>query len=208
MEDERPSSHPPTFSDPATWVATHGDFLFRQALLRLRDRGRAEEMVQETFLAALKAREGFAGRSSERTWLVGILKHKIVDHLRKASREVLVAEVERLPYEAEGPFHRDGEWQGHWRPGDGGGPTAWGETPLTNLERKTFREALRLCLEKLPARMAGAFTLREVDGLSGEEVCKALNVTPTNLWVMLHRARTQLRRCLEAHWVGSRDEGG
>ena len=207
MEDELSPSHP-QLSDPAIWVERYGDFLFRHALFRLRDRWWAEEMVQETFLAALKARGGFAGRSSERTWLVGILKHKIVDHLRQASREVFVEDVERLPWEAERPFAGEGEWKGHWRGGDGGGPAAWGETPFTDLDRKAFREALGVCLSKLSSRMASAFTLREVDGLSSEEVCKVLNVTPTNLWVMLHRCRMHLRRCLEVHWFGSRAERG
>jgi RNA polymerase sigma-70 factor (ECF subfamily) len=167
-------------------------------LLRLRDRDLAEEAVQETFLAALKARHTFSGRSSERTWLVGILKHKVVDHFRKLSREPFAETVEQ----EEGSFIEEGEWRGHWRAGDG--PLDWGPVP----DRKAFWEVLDACLLKLPPRLADAFTLREIDGLSGEEVCKVLRVTPTNLWVMLHRCRAQLRRCLEVNWFGSRSERG
>lgn len=203
MEDELSLSHH-TLSDPATWVERHGDYLYRNALLRLRDRDLAEEAVQETFLAALKDRNAFAGRSSERTWLVGILKHKIVDHFRKVSRESFAEAMERLPYEEERPFLGEGEWKGHWRGGDGGGPAAWGTS--TDLDRREFWEVFNACLSRLPSRLVEAFTLREIDDLSSEEVCKVLRVTPTNLWVMLHRCRMQLRRCLEVNWFGSRPE--
>lgn len=203
METSARASH--RLSDPATWVAQYGDYLFRNALLRLRDRDLAEEMVQETFLAALEARGRFGGRASEKTWLTGILKHKVIDHFRRSGREVLTGDPERLSCEEESPFLEAGVWKGHWRSSETG-PRDWGDTPSDILERKEFLEILHACLSGLPPRLARAFILREVDELSGEEVCKVLGVTATNLWVMLHRCRMQLRRCIETKWMAPRAE--
>ncbi|HKE56172.1 MAG TPA: sigma-70 family RNA polymerase sigma factor [Pyrinomonadaceae bacterium] len=184
--------------DCATWVDQHGDYLFRFAVFRLRDRTAAEDVVQETFLAALRSYEKFAGRGSERTWLVGILKHKIIDHFRRTSREAPLAEDA-----AEGPVHeeffqRSGQWIGHW---DGAhAPTDWQATPSDLIERNDFWKVFHDCLAPLPKRTASAFTLREVDGLKSEEICELLSISVNNLWVMLHRARLHLRNCLETNW--------
>lgn len=205
--DDSQSASPSHLSDPATWVDQHGDYLYRNALLRIQNEDLAEELVQETFLAALNARSRFSGRSSERTWLVGILKHKIVDHFRKDSREHPIEEIGQLPCEAERPFAEEGQSKGHWRVADGMGPMDWGATPSAILEQKEFWEILNACLSALPSRLAHSFTLREIEGLSSQEVCKVLNITATNLWVMLHRCRMQLRRCIEMKWVTSDIEG-
>lgn len=181
-------------SDPEQWVDEHGDLLFRYALVRVRDASIAEELVQETFLAALKSRERFAGSSSERTWLVGILKHKVVDHFRRRARE--------LP--AEDPFGREDldlfQEHGYWI--HDVGPVDWGADPAADYERTRFWDVLGHCIGELPTRAASAFTLRELDGLEADEICKVLGVTSTNLWVMLHRARAHLRLCLEKRWIG------
>jgi len=195
-------------SDPSTWVEKYGDYLYRNAMLRLRDRELAEEAVQETFLAALSARSRFSGRSTEKTWLVGILKHKIIDALRKLSREVPVEDVDLLPSEEERPFYEDGEWRGHWRKESGAAPRDWGKSPARALEDKEFWRVFHQCVSGLPPRLARAFTLREVDGLAGSEICKVLGITSTNFWVMLHRSRLQLRRCIEVHWFGADNGGG
>lgn len=182
-----------SLSDPETWVEQHGDYLFRCALLRLRDARTAEDLVQETFLAALQARSRFAGRSSERTWLVGILKHKIMDHFRDVSREQPGSGFDEA--EAQG-----GEWfdqAGHWNV-ETAGPREWAEDPSRLLEQRQFWDALQGCLGELPPRMAAAFSLREIDELESKEVCAALKISPANLWVLLHRARTKLRHCIEA----------
>jgi len=186
--------------DPERWVDQHGDCLYRYALLRLRDRGLAEDIVQETFLAALQARDKFAGHSSERTWLVGILKHKIIDHFRRTNRETPLDHPELLACGQEEPFDVTGEWIGHWK--EERGPIEWAADPGTVFERKEFWEIFNRCLSALPGRLAQVFTLRELDGLSTDDICQTMNISATNLWVMLHRARMQLRRSLEVHYFG------
>ena len=184
--------------DPSEWVGQYGDYLFRYAMLRLRDRSAAEDLVQETFLAALKARGSFSGNSSESTWLVGILKHKIADHFRRQSREAPLGDGDlRDPLDSS-PFDGSGHWTS--------GPTDWGGNPADLYREKKFLEQFTKCLSGLPANHANAFTLREIEGADTGEICKVLNVTETNLWVILHRARMQLRRCLEARWFDRKTE--
>jgi RNA polymerase sigma-70 factor (ECF subfamily) len=182
----------PGRSDPADWVDRYGDYLFRYALLRLRDRSAAEDLVQETFLAALKNRETFSGGSSEATWLVGILKHKIADHFRRQAREGSLPDGEPPDPSGDTPFGATGHWTS--------GPADWGGNPPDLLRQKEFLEELTKCLSGLSPAQANAFTLREIEGLSTGEICKILDVTETNLWVILHRARMHLRRCLETRW--------
>jgi RNA polymerase sigma-70 factor (ECF subfamily) len=184
-------------SDPERWVEEHGDCLYRFALLRVREPAVAEDLVQETFLAAIKGRDRFAGQSSERSWLVGILKHKIIDHIRKSTRERPVEFIEELPNQLAEQF----DDHGYWRHDDGFGPKEWNtDDPTTLCQQKEFWQQLDDCLARLPRRTADAFILREIDGSTGEEVCQVLGITPTNFWVLLHRARMQLRQCLETHW--------
>jgi RNA polymerase sigma-70 factor (ECF subfamily) len=179
-------------SDPNEWVDQHGDALFSYALLRVRDRNVAEELVQETFLAAIQAADGFRGRSAERTWLMGILKHKLIDHLRRSSREQPMSAADGSDAALDSLFKRNGMWQ--TRPGD------WEPDPSELLEQGEFWGVFRHCLGELPERVAAVFTLRVVDETEPDEVCKVLGITPTNLWVVLHRARARLRRCLELNW--------
>ena len=178
--------------DPSDWVDRYGDYLFRYALLRLRDRPAAEDLVQETFLAALKNRETFSGGSSEATWLVGILKHKIADHFRRQAREGSLPDGDPPDRSGEVPFNAAGHWQS--------GPVEWGANPADLFRQKEFLDQLAECLSDLSPNHANAFTLREIEGLPTGEICKVLNVTETNLWVILHRARMLLRRCLETRW--------
>ncbi len=194
---ERPPRETGWRVDPGGWVDRHGDYLFRFALARLRQPEVAEDLVQETFLAALSAKERFAARSSERTWLVGILKHKLVDHLRRKSREQPVSDFAATDKAVEDLFDE----RGHWRrkPGE------WDAGPGATVEREEFWAALARCLGKLPGRLADAFTLREVEELESHDVCKALDVSATNLGVMLHRARLRLWRCLDVNWFGNEE---
>ena len=190
-----PKSQSPDFS---AWVDQHGDYLYKYAMFRLRDGSAAEDCVQETFLAALKAYHGFEGRGSERTWLVGILKHKVTDHFRRVTREAPMGETEGEEFEHNEFFIRTDEWNNHWSTAYA--PSDWHATPAELIERSDFWKVLNDCLSPLPERTASAFTLREVDGLTSEQICEALNITVNNLWVMLHRARLHLRNCLEINW--------
>ena len=184
--------------DAGRWLDQHGDYLFKYAVFRLRDDNAAEDAVQETFLAALKAYQHFEGRGSERTWLVGILKHKVVDHFRRLGREAPIGEEADEGPEHREFFERSDGWQGHWNTDRA--PTDGHATPAELMERGDFWKVFSDCLSPLPQRTASAFTMREVDGLKTEEICEILNIKTNNLWVMLHRARLHLRICLELNW--------
>lgn len=183
-------------ADFRSQVENQRAYLLRYASLQLRNPDAAEDAVQETLLAALTAEASFGGRSNLRTWLTGILKHKIVDAIRKVSREVAAgsldedSEIGELGYK----FKDNGHWQDP--------PAAW-EDPDSALEQKQFRAALEKCLQGLPARTAQAFMMREHMGLETGEICKELEVTSTHCWVLLYRARMSLRQCLEATWFGA-----
>lgn len=185
--------------NPERWVQEYGDALFGFVALRVRDRVIAQDLVQETFLAAIKARDSFGGRSTERAWLFGILRNKLTDYYRLQGREVSLADLESVLPEEQGAFGSSGLTKDGWL--HGVGPKAW-ETPEEVLSSKEFQEVLKRCLSRLPDKVAQAFVLREIDGVSSDEICKDLGVSPNNVWVMLHRARMGLRRCLEVHWFG------
>lgn len=191
-------SRPPSEFDPTAWVDTYGDYLFTFAVARVRDTSTAEDLVQDTLLAAIQAVKSFDGRSSERTWLCGILKHKIIDHFRKSSREVELSDEESDLSAYEHMFQQDGAAKGHWTAV--AKPVQWNDSPERVLEHAEFREALANCLGRLPERVANVFTLRELDGFNCEEICESLNISPGNLWVMMHRARLHLRRCVDLNW--------
>jgi len=187
----------PSLSDPERWVELHGDYLFKYAMMRLRDPAGAEDAVQETFLAALKGGKSFAGRSAEKSWLVGILKNKICDHYRKASRETTFTDLEFYADEESDRFVPDGLLKDGWI--HELGPQEW-SSPGASLDSEVFWKAFHDCSAKLPKNVAAAFNLREVDDLESREICALLQISESNLWVMLHRARMALRRCLETNW--------
>jgi len=174
--------------DAHGWLNDHGDYLFRVARRQLHTDELAEDAVQETLLAALSAQARYAGDASPRSWLTGILKHKIVDLIRRQVREV------EIPRDADGEeaidrlFQQDGHWAEPLRP--------WGN-PQTEAELSQLRRILDDCADRLKPVMAQVFSLREVAGMETEEICKELNISPTNCWVLLHRARVFMRQCLE-----------
>lgn len=178
-----------------TWVDEHGDYLFGYALPRVRDGHLAEELVQETFLAAVKAVGSFRGDSSPRTWLVGLLRRKIADHYRKRSREQQTESMDTADPTIEAWFDEKGAWIKL--------PARCEIDPAELAERGDFWMVFEECLRALPERLAEAFSLRVMDDRAPEEVCKILSITATNLWVALHRARARLRACLEANWFGT-----
>jgi RNA polymerase sigma-70 factor (TIGR02943 family) len=187
----------PGLSNPERWMEEYGDYLFKFALIRLRDETKAEDAVQETFLAALKGGTSFAGKSAEKSWLVGILKNKIYDYYRKASRETAFTDLHFYDDEERERFVNDGIGQGAWI--HELGPQEW-QRAGESLDQEKFWHAYRACAGKLPEKIATVFNMREVDGLASKEVCALLNITESNLWVMLHRARMSLRQCLETNW--------
>lgn len=171
-------------------------YLLRFASLQLRDAAAAEDAVQEALLAALAGQASFAGRANLRTWLTGILKHKIVDIIRRQSREPLLAsEVDDEGAEIDELFTERGHWDER--------PAAWGD-PDGALEQSQFFRALELCLQRLPERTARVFLMREHMGLETAEICKELDVTPTHCWVLLYRARMTLRECLQQTWFANK----
>ncbi|QQS39996.1 MAG: sigma-70 family RNA polymerase sigma factor [Acidobacteriota bacterium] len=175
--------------DAGRLLDEHGDYLFRYAVSRVGDESLAEDLVQETLLASIKGAMRNGG-SSERTWLTAILKHKIIDHYRRSVREVLFDDQ----FEDREFFDDDGHWT------EEAAPRSWEPGPLDELERKEFRKALVRSLAKLPARSAAVFVLAEIEGMTGNEVCSLLNISSSNFWVTMHRARLQLRSLLEKNW--------
>jgi len=196
---------PPGLSDPERWVELYGDYLFKYALMRLRDPAKAEDAVQETFLAALKGGKTFQGRSAEKSWLVGILKNKVCDHYRKASRETSFTDMEFYSDEESDRFIPDGMVKDGWI--HELGPQEW-SSPGASLDSELFWKTFRDCSAKLPKNVAAVFNLREVDGVESKEICALLNISENNLWVMLHRARMALRRCLETNWFAKQTVSG
>lgn len=184
--------------DPAVWVDEHGDYLYRYALIRLRNEARAEDAVQETLLAALQALDSYGGKSTERTWLTGILKHKIIDTIRKACREVPIEPADLDLSEFDPLFERPDEFQGHWS--DTLSPRIWHRSPEDALQQTEFFNVLQKCISKMPEKVATVFSLREMDELDTDEICEVLGLSAGNFWVIMHRARMSLRRCIEINW--------
>ncbi len=178
-------------NDFRSQVEAQRPYLLRYASLQLRDRQAAEDAVQDTLLAALAGEAGFAGRSNLRTWLTGILKHKIVDAIRRSAREATLLPPTPDTAEFDALFDESGHWSAM--------PADWGD-PDATLGEKQFFAALEECLARLPAKTAEAFMLREHMGFETGEICKELGVTPTHCWVLLYRARIALRECLETNW--------
>ena len=200
-----PRESPEPSIDPERWLDEHGDALYRYALARGVRRDAAEDLVQECFLAALRARERFEGGSSERTWLLAILRHKIVDHIRRGAS---ARDQSGSGLEEDGSggdvlgrfFREDGTWRRT--------VSAW-RRAADPIENREFLDLLDACLERLPGPLAVAFLLREVEGQEMEAVRRTLQVASGNLRVRLHRARLLLRDCLGKHGFGEgADEPG
>ena len=183
-----------TNESPIEWLEKYGDYLYAFAMSRLHNKEIAEDLVQETLLAALQSQQKFLRNSSEKTWLTAILKNKIIDYYRRSSRQVLFATDE----EEADFFDRNGNWLNS--------PSDWNATPQNLLEQKEFQVILQECLANLPKNLSAVFTLREIEGLESKEICEILNLSPNNLWVMLHRARLHLRQSIETKWFDRKAE--
>lgn len=179
-------------ADATSWVKNYSDMLYRYALPRVNDSDLAKDLVQETFLAAWRNVEHYKGEATEKNWLFTILKNKIIDHYRKASTRL--TDKLSLFENEDGNFEENGHWQQNAKPND------WGIDYNTNIESKEFYSILSACKSKLKVLQNAVFSLKYLDGRESEEICKELNITPSNYWVLLHRAKTQLRACLEKNW--------
>ena len=174
-------------------LESHRGALLRYAMAQLRDESHAEDCVQETLSAALQNAERFSGNSAVRTWLIGILKHKILDHFRRASRErpLVVADDEASLDDIDMLFKEDGHFEQV--------PAAWADPEQALCEREFF-EVLESCMSRLPKNTALVFRMREVLGVEVEDICKELSITANNCWVLIYRGRMALRACLEQRW--------
>lgn len=176
--------------DPNKWIDLYSDYLFNYTISRVNDREKAQDLVQDTFLAGLKSMKNFKGEASERTWLISILKRKIIDHYRKINSNKGKAEV-RINY-------KDSESEGDWleeRVAD-----SFDKTAEDTLQNNELGEAIHNCLGKLPKKQADVFKMKTILGYETEVICNELNITASNLWVIIHRARTAMADCLKENW--------
>lgn len=180
------------------WLDEYGDVLYRYAKSRVGRRDVAEDLVQETLLAGIRGQQHFREQSSERTWLVGILKRKIADYFRQCARDVSPVSLSSTDDWTDSLFDNRGRWKS--------APSVWEHSPSAPLERSEFWQVFTDCLGKIPERMRKAFSRREIDELSTELICQEMGVTPTNLWVLLYRARLRLWKCLDANWFDGERE--
>ncbi|MCW3078286.1 MAG: polymerase, sigma-24 subunit, subfamily [Bacteroidetes bacterium] len=184
--------------DPVKWVKNYSDYLYNFAYYRVSDQDLAEDLVQDTFLSALTARATYKGLANEKTWLVSILKNKIIDHYKKASTRnespLQLSAYDAPSYDYYFDKQKKGEWQKDHAPKD------WGELQAQP-ETKEFYEILNKCMSTLPSKWRGVFQMSLLDDNDSAEVCKEFSLTSSNFWVIMHRAKLQIRECLEKNWV-------
>ncbi len=186
-----------THAPSSELLEEHGDSLYRFALLRVRSASLAEDLVQETLLSAIRKWQSFEGRAAVGTWLTAILRNKIIDHFRRTAREANVFVSEPLASVDERHFNALGIWNTVLQD--------WAGEPDKLLENRELYTALQSCISKLGDNARRVFTLRVVDGVPTEDVCKELEMSASNLGVILYRARMALRDCLEENWIGLKE---
>jgi RNA polymerase sigma-70 factor (TIGR02943 family) len=192
-----PASGPGARLSPETWVATYGDYLFSFCMFRVNNRETAEDLVQDTFVSAIRAKDAFLGQASEKTWLTAILKNKILDHYRR--NDVLKNASDYLDEtEREFSSHFFDRGNGHWH--REAAPAAWSEMADRNLHRAEFDAVVRMCISKMPSRLAPVFVAKFIDEEETEIICKAHGLSASNYWVIVHRAKVLMRSCLEKNW--------
>lgn len=179
--------------NPKTWVSQYGDLLYAYTFKRIPQREQAEDIVQEVFLSAWKARESFDHSVEEKTWLFVICQRKIIDHFRK--RSAVVAISLETDDQDTGMFLEDGHFDPAYRPGQ-----PWGVTK-EGMMQKEFYAVLRQCASRLKQLQEQVFSLKYLNDLDTEEICSLLNITDKNYWVLMHRAKVQLRACMEKNWL-------
>lgn len=184
------------YLDPEQWVDHYGDFLYRYAVVRLRNSSEAEEAVQETFLSAIAGLSQYTGRGSQRGWLIGILRRKIIDTMRRRGRH-RKASLEALYDPSRLLFDDRGRWQS---------AALVFAPPDTGLESQELWRLVRECLRQIAPAQADVFVLSVIDELSPEQICQELDISPSNMWVRLHRARLGLAKCLTGKWAHDHQE--
>ena len=172
----------------------HADYLFNYAITRVNDEHVAEELVQETFISAFKNFDSFQQKSKASTWLIAILKNKIIDHYRKKVREYQKESLDEIS-ETGDYFTENGKWKKDQRPQD------WKVDSIQNIEQEEFYDILQKCLKRLNEIHRIAFVMKHMEDVDTTEICKELNITASNYWVIIHRAKLQLRKCMETNWV-------
>ena len=175
---------------PDKWIDLYADYLFNYTVTRVSDREIAQDLVQDTFLAGLKSMKNFKGEASERTWLISILKRKIIDLYRKINSNKGKAEV-RIQY-------NDAESEGDWLEERVADP--FDKTAEDSMQNNELGDAIHNCLEKLPKKQSQVFKMKTVLNYETEVICNELNITASNLWVIIHRARTAMADCLQENW--------
>lgn len=184
--------------NPSKWVDLYSDYLYKYAYYRVNSDELAQDLVQDCFLAALKAQDSYKGQASEKTWLVSILKNKIIDHYKKAStrnESPLQLSTQNAPsYD----YFFDKEANGHWK--SESKPKDWTATD-NNFDAKEFYKILEKCLGQLPEKWKGVFTMSLLNDAETKLVCKEFDLSSSNFWVIMHRAKLQMRACLEKNWL-------
>lgn len=175
-------------ADPASWVDRYGDYLYSYAYYRVDSQETAADLVQETFLSALKSYKNFKGKSTERTWLISILKRKVIDHYRTKSRETQNSATSNLPFDEQGKWKNQRTPEGIPEPED------------TDFDKDEFYRILRWCMSVLPDKWQAVFRLKALEEQESDTVCKEMKISPSNFWVIMHRTRLQLRECFEKNW--------
>ena len=175
---------------PNTWVTRYADYLYNFTIVRVNDHEVAQDLISETFLAGLKSKDNFKGEASERTWLISILKRKIIDHYRKKNSRKGKAEV-RMSYS-------DQDSEGDWLEERVKDP--FDKTAEDTMQNEELGLAILDCLDKLNEKQAAIFKMKTMDGFDTEAICNEFKITPSNLWVIIHRARKSMAGCLETNW--------
>lgn len=184
---------PDTFLNPDQWVDLYADVLYSYTFHRVNDTGLAEDIVQNTFLSAWNARDSFKGEASEKSWLFAICKNKIIDHYRKKAKEII------QPLAATSPTDSFFDEVEHWTKEDK--PVDWGINYEQTIDGKEFYKVLSSCRKKLQEIQQSVFSMKYMEDLDSTEICKVLGITTSNYWVLIHRAKLQLRACLEKNWI-------
>lgn len=183
-------------ANPEKWLELYGNLMYQYCLLRVKDKEVSQDLVQETFLAGLKGLSGYNGVASEKNWLFAILKNKLIDHYRKSAKEDTFFQNSDVQSDEDDWFNKDGGWDENKKPAN------WHSIDST-LEKKEFQKIILICKNHLKDIQRSVFTLKYLEDMDSVEICKVLNISSSNYWVIIHRARLQMRNCVEKNWLNN-----